>query len=112
MKTEITRTLKEEFSKYEQSIADAKQLAIDSISKTQEAIEEQRQTLGKKMETQFAATEERMVKHFEENMAEIINHYIMITIGDQIDLNDQLDYIVGQLQANKAAILEDLTNGA
>src|ERR1700682_1422401 len=30
MKTEITRKLQEEFSKYEQSITDAKQLAIDS----------------------------------------------------------------------------------
>jgi hypothetical protein len=112
MKTEITRTLKDEFSKYEQSIADAKQLAIDSISKTQEAIEEQRQDLSKEMQRQFAETEARMVKRFEENMADIINHYIMLSIGDQIDLNDQLDYIVGQLQANKKAILEDLANGA
>jgi hypothetical protein len=31
MKTEITRTLKEEFARYEESINDAKQLAIDSI---------------------------------------------------------------------------------
>src|ERR1700750_3256962 len=42
MKTEITRTLKEEFDKYEQSIMDAKQLAIDSIEKTNKAIEDQR----------------------------------------------------------------------
>src|SRR3990167_1880853 len=41
MKQEITKTLKEAFSKYEQSINDAKQLAIDSIAKTQKAIEEQ-----------------------------------------------------------------------
>src|SRR3990167_9787780 len=41
MRSEITKTLKEEFTKYEQSINDAKQLAIDSIAKTQKAIEEQ-----------------------------------------------------------------------
>src|SRR5665647_3199469 len=45
MKAEITKTLTEEFSKYEQSIDDAKQLAIDSIAKTQTAIEEERQIL-------------------------------------------------------------------
>src|ERR1700752_2456909 len=46
MKTEITRKLKEEFDKYEQSIMDAKQLAIESIQKTNAAIDEQRQVLG------------------------------------------------------------------
>src|SRR3989338_4374578 len=43
MKQEITRTLKEEFSKYEKSIIDAKQIAVESIEKTQSAIEQQRQ---------------------------------------------------------------------
>jgi hypothetical protein len=34
MKGEITRTLQEEFKKYEQSITDAKQLAIEALQKT------------------------------------------------------------------------------
>jgi hypothetical protein len=112
MKTEITRTLKDEFSKYEQSIADAKQLAIDSIGKTQEAIEDQRKALGEQMQKQFGAMQEQMVARFEEHMADIVNHYLMTAIGDQIDLNDQLDYIIAELDANKKAIVEDITNGA
>src|SRR5579862_7123236 len=40
MKAEITRKLQEEFNKYEQSIMDAKQLAIDSIQKTNQAIDD------------------------------------------------------------------------
>jgi hypothetical protein len=45
-------------------------------------------------------------------MAEIVNHYVMAAIGNQIDLNDQLEYILGELTANKDAIIRDLTNGA
>ena len=45
MKTEVSQSLKDEFSKYEQSISDAKQLAIDSIQKTNQAIDEQRKML-------------------------------------------------------------------
>ncbi len=112
MKSEITNTLKEEFAKYEQSIADAKQLAIDSIAKTQQAIEEQREILGKQLQEQVAIEKERLIKRFGENMAEIINHYVLAAIGDQIDLNDQLEYILGDLEANKQAILEDIQNGA
>jgi hypothetical protein len=112
MKQEITRTLQEEFSKYERSITDAKQLAIDSINKTQEAIEQQRQILGEQLEKQVAAEKARLVAGFEKNMADIVNHYVLAAIGNQIDLNDQLEYIIGELQTNKDAILEDIKNGS
>src|SRR3954462_7320528 len=55
MRAEITRTLQEEFKKYEQSISDAKQLALDSIDKTITTVEQQRQFLEKQLETQFEA---------------------------------------------------------
>ncbi len=110
MKTEISRTLKEEFAKYEQSIMDAKQLAIDSIAKTQQAVEEQREILNKQLKEQVAAEKERLIKAFEQNMAEIINHYVLAAVGDQIDLGDQLEYILTDLEANKTAIIEDLTH--
>lgn len=112
MKQEITRTLQEEFSKYERSITDAKQLAIDSITKTQEAIEQQRQILGEQLEKQVSAEKQRLVAGFEKNMADIVNHYVLAAVGNQIDLNEQLEYIIGELQANKDAIVEDIKNGS
>lgn len=112
MKAEITRKLQEEFAKYEESIMDAKQLAVESIEKTNAAIDEQRQILGQQLQTQAAEEKSRMLKRFEENTADIINHYVLAAIGDQIDLNDQLDYILADLETNKQAIIEDITNGA
>lgn len=112
MKQEITKTLKEEFTKYEQSINDAKQLAIDSIAKTQKAIEQQREILGKQLDEQVAAEKDRVLTRFEKNMAEIVNHYVLAAIGNQIDLNDQLEFILGELEANKKDIIEDIKNGA
>jgi hypothetical protein len=52
------------------------------------------------------------VAGFEKNMADIVNHYVLAAIGNQIDLNDQLEYIIGELQTNKDAILEDIKNGS
>lgn len=112
MKQEITKTLKDEFSKYEESITDAKQMAVEALAKTQVAIEEQRQLLGKQLEEQMVAERTRIINRFEQNMAEIINHYVLTAIGNQIDLTDQLEYILGDLQTNKQAILEDINNGA
>lgn len=112
MKGEITRKLEEEFDKYEQSITDAKQLAIDSIEKTNKAIEEQRMALSQQVQSEMEAERARLIRQFQENAAQIVNHYIMLAIGNQIDLSDQLEYIMGELEANKAAIAEDIRNGA
>lgn len=112
MKQEITKTLQEEFAKYEQSIDDAKKLAIDSIQKTQTALEEERQVLRDKLQKEVDAERERLIKRFESNMGEIVNHYVLDAIGNEIDLSDQLEYILGELQANRDVIVEDIRSGA
>lgn len=112
MKNEITAKLQEEFSKYEESITDAKEMAIESITKTQSAIEEQRQLMSQQLAAEIAAEKQRLLLRFEENMADIVNHYVLAAIGSQIDLNDQLEYILSELNANKKDILEDINSGS
>lgn len=112
MKTEITTKLKDEFAKYEQSINDAKDLAIESIQKTNTAIDEQRKLLSQQVQQEILAEKQETIRRFESNMADIVNHYVLAAIGNQIDLNDQLEYILGDLEANKKAIIEDINSGA
>lgn len=112
LKSEITKKLQDEFGKYEQSITDAKQLAINSITKTQEAIEQQRQMMSEQLSKEVAAEKKQVMQRFEANMADIINHYVLEAVGDQIDLNDQLEYILGQLENNKQYIIEDINSGS
>jgi hypothetical protein len=112
MRAEITRTLQDEFKKYEQSIVDAKQLALDSIEKTITTIEQQRALLEQQLLTQSEAQKAHIVQSFEKEMAGIVNHYVLRAIGNQIDLSDQLEYIMSELEANKEAILEDIKRGA
>lgn len=112
MKQEITKTLQEEFAKYEQSIEDAKKQAMDAMQKTQVALEEERQILRQKLNQEVDAQRERLIKRFEENMGEIVNHYVLDAIGNEIDLSDQLEYILGELQANKDTMVEDIRSGA
>lgn len=112
MKGEITRTLQEEFQKYEQSITDAKQMAIEALQKTNDVIDEQRSNLAQQLEQEVAQEKARLIAQFEKNMAMVVNHYVLAAIGEQIDLSDQLEYILNDLEANKQAIIEDITHGA
>ncbi len=112
MKNEVTRVLKEEFAKYEESINDAKQLAIDSIQKTQDTIEQQRELLSAQLTEQLTAEKARTLARFEGRMADVVNHYVLEAVGDQIDLSEQLDFILSQLEMNKEAIMRDIKDGA
>ncbi len=112
MKNEIGRVLKEEFSKYEESINDAKQLAIESIQKTQTTIEQQRELLTQQLNQQLATEKSRSMSRFEAHMAEIVNHYVLEAVGEQIDLSEQLEFILSQMERNKEAIIKDIHDGA
>ncbi len=111
MKTEITKTLTEAFTKYEESINDAKQLALESIEKTQATVEQQRELMGQQLEHQMGAEKQRLTEQFSTNMAAIVNHYVLSAIGNQISLEDQLEFIMAELERNKQAIIDDINLG-
>lgn len=111
MKAEITAKLQSELQKYEQSVVDAKDQAIDSIQKTNSLIDVQREELSEQVRQEIIKEKNALIIRFETNMADIINHYVMAAVGDQIDLSDQLEYILGELERNKADIIEDLNHG-
>jgi hypothetical protein len=111
MKAEITAKLQSELGKYEQSVMDAKDQAIDSIQKTNSLIDQQRQDLTEQVRQEIIKEKNELIVRFETNMADIINHYVMAAVGDQIDLSDQLEYILGEMERNKADIIEDLNHG-
>lgn len=112
MKKEINKTLQEAFEKYEESIDDAKQIALDSIQKTQDAVEQQRQMMNQQLQKEVAQEKQRAIERFEKNMAAIINHYVLEAVGDQINLEDQLEFILTGLERNKKEIIEDIKSGA
>jgi len=112
MKQEINKTLKEAFSKYEESIEDAKEMALESIQKTQVAIEHQRDTMQAQLKEATEQEKKRLISRFEANMTDIINHYVISAIGSQISLDDQLEYIVSEMERNKDGMVKDIESGA
>lgn len=111
MKQEITKTLQEAFSKYQESINDAEKLALESIQKTQETVEKQREVMSQQLEGEIAKEKARLTELFGNRMADIVNHYVLAAIGNQISLEDQLEFIMAELERNKTAIIEDIQQG-
>ena len=112
MKTEIKKVLKDEFQHYEESITSAKDQAIESIKKTQTAIEEQREVLEASLKEQVQKEKAVLIQKFETHMGEIINHYIMEALAGELEVGDQMDFIFRHLEENKKVIIEDISGGA
>ena len=111
MKQEIKTKLDEELTQYEASIAQAKELALESINKTQAAVEQQRQMMGQELLQEYKQEKARLIRYSQENLADIVSHYVVAAIGDQIDLNDQLKFIISDLEMHKEAIAQDINDG-
>ncbi len=49
-----------------------------------------------------------LVDAFQQNMARIIEHYLLTAVGEKYDLKAQLPSIIQQMEANKQAIVDDM----
>jgi len=112
LKNEINKNLETEFKNYKDTIEYAKKLAVDSIKKTQVVLEDQRKALTDEVAKQFKSEQKVLINNFQDNMADIINNYLLKAVGGHINLNDQLEFIISDLEANKATIIEDINEGS
>lgn len=110
MKSELSAKVREELNKYEQSINDARDLAIESLQRTTLAIEEQRKLLREQVQKEIENDKLIIVDNFEQQMTDIISHYVVDAIGKEVSLEDQLEFILADLETNKKAMIEDIKN--
>lgn len=108
LKQTIGAKLNEEFADYEKAMKEAQELALSSLHKSANAVDEQRTQLVDAMKKDIAEREAMLVKTYELNMAEIVEHYILESLGDQFDMKSQLPFIISQMEANKQKIVDDM----
>jgi len=108
MHKQITAKLDEEFANYAKAMQQAQTMALGSLQKTAQDIETQRLQLAEALKKEVAERELALLKVYEDNMAKIVEHYVLQSLGDQFDLKAQLPFIIKQMEANKKAIMEDM----
>jgi len=108
MKVQISSKLDTEFEAYAKAMKEAQELALSTLQKTAQEVEQQRVQLAEAMKNEVSEREAAMLKVYEENMAKIVEHYVLQALGDQFDLKSQLPYIIAQMESNKQNIMEDM----
>jgi hypothetical protein len=108
LQKEISKNLEAEFADYAKAMNDAQELALTSLQKTANEVEQQRLQLSQALKADVAAREEQMLKLYEDNMAQVVEYYVLQVLGDQFDLKAQMPYIIEQMEANKENIIKDM----
>ena len=90
------------------SMSDAQDEALRSLKSSTQALQEQHQQLVDGLKKDVDAQKQILVDVFEDNMAKIVETYLLGALGDQYDMKAQLPSIIGQMEANKQAIMDDI----
>lgn len=86
----------------------AQDTALHSLQKSAEVLDEQYQQLSQTLQKTVATQEAMLVDGFQENMAQIIEHYLLGALGEQYDIKAQLPSIIKQMEQNKQAMADDM----
>jgi len=108
MKQQIGAKLEGEFAIYSKGMKDAQELTLGTLQKTAEELEQQRQELSEAMKKSVTAREAGILNAFETNMAEIVEHYVLQSLGEQFDMKSQMPYIMKQMEEHKKEMTEDM----
>lgn len=80
--------------------------------KMSQELEAQHREVAQRVEALVSAEVTRRVERFEESMATIVQEYVLSAVKNQLDVDAEFEYIMRELEANKAALREDISNGA
>jgi len=83
--------------------------ALEWLERSEKALREQYEKLGDELQQSVTEQKNMLVGSFESNMAAVVEHYLLQALGDQFDMKAQLPSIIKELEANKQAIVDDMT---
>lgn len=90
------------------TMKDSQDAALELLNKSAQALQEQYQQLRTMLQKNIVDQENMILSAFEDNMAQIVEHYLLGALGDQFDLKAQLPSIIKQLEENKQAMSDDM----
>lgn len=91
-----------------EATAQAQEKLLQNLSASTEALEQKYQQLSQLVDQSVENQKTMLTAAINDNMARIIEHYLVEALGEQSDLRTQLPSILEQMEQNKQAMVEDM----
>lgn len=108
IKDRATDILKDEFADQKATVAAAQHHIIEVFANVEKSLSQYQQSMTKQFSEELEAEKKRRLQRFESNMAEIVIKHVEQTLSANMKIDEQVEYILKQLENNKSAILEDI----
>lgn len=108
IKEQAANILSEEFTDQKQSVAAAQQHLSETFARVDQAVEVYGKTLSDELHKELIAEKQRRLDRFTENMSDVITHHIQESLGNLLPVDEQVAFIIKNLEENKTAIVEDI----
>ena len=103
--SEVYQTNTDQVSKAHQAQGEA----LARLEQTTAALESQYQQLSELLEKSITEQKTMASQMVNDNLARIVEHYVVSALGDQADVRSQLPAILQRMEAQKQAMIEDMT---
>ena len=87
---------------------DSQAKTLETLQASADALQKQHEQLSELLDKSVADQKAMLIELINDNMARIIEHYLIGALGEQSDLKTQLPSILAQLEQNKQAMVEDM----
>ena len=91
-----------------EATAQTQEKLLQDLSASTEALEQKYQQLSQLVDQSVENQKTMLTAAINDNMARIIEHYLVEALGEQSDLRTQLPSILEQMEQNKQAMVEDM----
>ena len=106
--TEVSGKLQTAFGTYTQVVTQAQQEALTAIKAAVDASVQQQAQFSNQLEQSIEARKSEIMSGFQQNMAEIVSHYVLQAIGEQASIKEQLPAILREMEAQQEAMQKDM----
>lgn len=103
-----TSVVEEELVEYRKSLAEARTVALQSLSTMQKEIKQQQAVLEADMQEAIKNRQTALVETLEQNIGVIATNYIVEALGQGVDLGAQREYLLSSLERNKNILKKDI----
>lgn len=86
----------------------AQSSALSTLSQSVEALQQQYRQLGDLLDKSISEQKAMVTELINDNMARIVEHYLVGALGEQSDLQAQLPSILNRLEESKQAMMDDM----
>ena len=115
---ELRETVNEQATKlksvYEANMAsveatrDKQASMLETLTRTTEELEGQHRQLSELLEKSIADQRAMVTEIINDNMARIVEHYLVGALGEQSNIREQMPSILERMEENKQAMMDDM----